>query len=235
MNKSKGRGLIFIGVGIVLAIITAFLFFRYLNNLERQIGEKIKVVVATRDIPDRTLITEDMVKLDEIPQSYARDSYFQHVEEVVGLISLIHLSKDDILQANALGEGTLPPAKRAMAIAVDQVTGIGGILGPGDRVDILASYTDADGSSRTTLLLHDVEILAVGGFSGEMGEGLVPGESPQFQPATAETTVVLTLELEDAMKLTYMDNFGEEVRLILRRRDDRTSPSVWPVTLDDFK
>ena len=228
--------MIFAGIGIVLAIVTAILFFRYLNSLEREIGEKIEVVVAAQDIPDRTLITEDMVKLDEIPQRYARDSYFQGVEQVVGHVTLINLNKDDILQVTALGEGMTPkPEMRAMAIAVDQVTGVGGILAPGDRVDILVSYTEADDSNTTTLLLHDVEILAVGGSPGVMGEGLAPGESSQFQPAAAEAIVVLTLGLEDAMKLTYMDNFGEEVRLILRRRDDKTSPSVTPVTLDDFK
>jgi pilus assembly protein CpaB len=236
MNQTRRRGLIFTGMAIVLALITALLFFRYLNSLEREIGEKVEVVVAAQDIPARTLITEDMVKLDKIPQRYVRDSYLQRVEQVVGLVPLINLNKDDVLQANALGKGmVLEPERRAMAIAVDQVTGVGGILAPGDRVDILASYTGADGNNRTTLLLDDIEILAAGGYPSVTGEGLAPEESAQFQPSAAETTVILALGLEDAMKLAYMDNFGEEVRLILRRRDDRTSPSVSPVTLDDFK
>ena len=235
--------MILTSVAIALALITAFLFFRYLNSLEREVGEKIEVVVAAQEIPARTLITEYMVKLDEIPRKYARDSYLQYVEQVVGFVPLISLSKGDILQRNALVKDRVPPERRAMAIAVDQVTGVGGLLVGGDRVDILVSYTGADGSNMTTLLLNDIEILEVpgqpsamgGGLVGVVGEALVPEEFSQLEPFTAGTTVVLTLGLEDAMKLTYMDNFAEEVRLILRRHDDKTSPSVQPVTLDDFK
>ena len=39
----------------------------------------------------------------------------------------------------------LDPGFRAMAVQVDQVTGVGTIIQPGDRVDVVISFEDTDG------------------------------------------------------------------------------------------
>lgn len=168
-------------------------------------------------------------------------------------ITLIALQPGDILQANQLdSQGGLKSEMRAVSVAVNQVTSVGGTVRPGHRVDVFVSYEEELEENKklpkTMLLLQDVEVLAVFGnvryfyvpdpVSGEAAtyanRSYVGAEESRY---TAEgemmkdTTVTLALSLEDAMKLTYMANFAAEVRLVIRRYDDTTVQSQQPVTV----
>ena len=99
----------------------------------------------------------------------------------------------------------------------------------------------------TEVLFQDVKVLAVSFLTPSEEEGgeeeeeaAVTSERPgpaRFMPSGElmdEATVTLALSLEDAVKLTYMANFGQEVRLIIRRYEERETPEVEPVTVDSF-
>jgi hypothetical protein len=47
--------------------------------------------------------------------------------------------------------------------------------------------------------------------------------------------VTLALTAEQALKLAWMENFGKEIRLMIRRLDEKEVPPLVPVTVGSFK
>ena len=77
-----------------------------------------------------------------------------------------------------------------------------------------------------------VSVPFLGATPEEVEESVARPERPgpaRFMPSGQlmdEATVTLALSLEDAVKLTYMANFGQEVRLVIRRYEERETPQV---------
>lgn len=178
-------------------------------------------------------------------------------ENITGY-TLIPLRAGDILLPTMI-ENTyiVPPGMRAISIAVSNVTSISGYVRSGDRVDVIASYEleqTGGGASqkyqRTMVLLQNVSVLAVSWFNNmgitsdlEPTSGLTTtvlssmGSSPQevLQASQKRDTVVtLAVPIEDAAKLTFMENFGKELRLVLRRQDDTRVAPVPTVAPDQY-
>ncbi len=236
MQETKRRGTIFTVVAIVLASVTAFLLFSYLNRYEQELGEKENVVVAAQDISPKTVITEDMVKVDTLPRKYVRDSYIKHVADVIGQVALIGINEGDILQSNQLMRGLdFTAEETAVTIGVDEVTGIGGLISPGDYVNVLVSFVNEETKvKKTFVLLQNKRVLAVGTTTTELGIGPLADLLPEGGQ-TRGGTVTLALSVDEATRLTYACNFAQEVRLTLRRSDSVPLPKIPAVTSADFK
>ncbi|HAB08667.1 MAG TPA: Flp pilus assembly protein CpaB [Alcanivorax sp.] len=74
------------------------------------------------------------------------------------LLSNHHLESGGSLPAN------LPEGQRAIAISVDDVVSAGGLLQPGDRVDVVTAFRRSDKDAPVALvMLRDVPVLAVYG------------------------------------------------------------------------
>ena len=170
-------------------------------------------------------------------------------------VALMDLVKGDQIQRDSVDQNAgLMPNMRAVTIAVNRVQSVGGSVRTGNNVDILVSYVkESEGQEMgtepeavTEVLFQDVKVLAVsfltpaeeeeGGEEGGIAGSERPGPA-RFMPSGElmdEATVTLALSLEDAIKLTYMANFGQEVRLVIRRYEERETPEVAPVTVDSF-
>jgi len=171
-------------------------------------------------------------------------------------VALIDLEIGDQIQRKSVDKNAgLMPDMRAVTIAVNRMQSVGGAVRAGNNVDILVSYVkEGEGQEMeeeepvTEVLFQDVKVLAVSLLAPaeeETGEEVMeesvarperPGQA-RFMPSGElmdEATVTLALSLEDAVKLTYMANFGQEVRLVIRRYEERETPEVGPVTIDSF-
>lgn len=103
------------------------------------------------------------------------------------LVSAFHLEAGGAL-ANAL-----LPGFRAMALPVDEVSGVGGLLEPGDMVDVLATFRDAAdqrGDPSAMVLMRNVELLAVGGVL----QGAEPDPAARDRRGRTSTVVLAVPE-----------------------------------------
>ncbi len=84
------------------------------------------------------------------------------------ILTAAHLRSDSVLAR------LVAPGFQAMAIAVDDVSGVGGLLRPGDRVNVTASFRRSDKQNEPAALrlLENVLVVAVKGvpYQGEAGE-----------------------------------------------------------------
>jgi pilus assembly protein CpaB len=106
-----------------------------------------KVVQAQVDIPLGTTVTAQQVIIKQIPVTSAPLNAFSDPSQVVGQIARQEITAGSTLTSADFASGNtaqgdqivkaLKPGYRAMAVQVDQSTGVGTLIQPGDRVDMV--------------------------------------------------------------------------------------------------
>ena len=239
MQETRRRGLYLTLVAIIMALVTGFFFFVYLNSLERVIGDRINIVVAAVDIPARTLITPDMLTETELPRQFVHDSYYFNPQDLaLGFVTITDIEEGQPVQRNMIDANAgLEPGFRAISLAVDQVGSVGGNVRPGNRVDIIVSYVDQGEQALTRILLEDVRVLAVNSLlpsGSDTPGGIGPSRFLPDGQLIKDAVITLALNPDDASRLAYMASFGSNVQLAIRRLDETDRSAVDPVGLDDF-
>jgi Flp pilus assembly protein CpaB len=103
------------------------------------------IVVTTADVPLGTTLTADMVATQAVKNTEKPAGSYTLTSEVIGRSVTTQLTKGQLLDGNAFSTTTvnpdiarlLDPGKRAMAVQVDQIAGVGTLVKPGDRVDVV--------------------------------------------------------------------------------------------------
>ena len=174
-------------VGVFLAVI-AFVGIALLLSGNRPsepttpvAPKELKTVIATRDIPLGVVVTADM--LDDPLRAIAdrKTTAFTNKELVIGQVARRPIAIGAQLEAadfdtstTACGTIDVPASLRAIAIQVDQVSGVGTVINTGDYVDLLVGFT-GDKFPVVTLNPTDQTITAVGNLNGTSVKLLLEG------------------------------------------------------------
>ena len=131
----------------------------------------VTVVVAKGDVePGKELAKEDL-SVSKIPVEAAPGQIFSDPAQLVGRVVTTPLVKgetilESLLAPTGTGSGLqalVPPGMRAITLEINQFSGVGGMLQPGCRVDVLSLLNDNkthESVSRT--ILQNIKITAVG-------------------------------------------------------------------------
>jgi len=109
------------------------------------------IVVAAQDIPLGETLTDALVETDVVNVADAPANAFTLESEVIGKTVTTDLKKGQLIDSNAFAVSTvnpdvarlLDPGKRAIAVSVSQVSGVGTLVRPGDRVDVVLAMQAA--------------------------------------------------------------------------------------------
>jgi pilus assembly protein CpaB len=167
-------------IPLVLAAIGVFLVTQYLKTKEGELGlsaELVPVLVANADIPAYTKLDKTMVSMFAVPKKYLQPSALKDVSQIDKRVTLVPLLKGDQILATMVSDREQPISLsmkirqgfRAVSIGVDAVSGVSGLLRPGDKVDVLGTFDLTKNSvleKRTFTLLHNIVVLAVGKYLG---------------------------------------------------------------------
>ncbi len=107
------------------------------------------VVVATADIPLSTRIRQDQVTTKTVPLTAITAGAFTDPSQVIGKIVREPVKAGGQITSTTLSGGEagsisdiqVPAGQRAMAVQVDQVTGVGTVIKTGDYVDMVIGLT----------------------------------------------------------------------------------------------
>jgi len=159
------------------AIFAMFLIYSYSqeqkSKYDKRYGTTKTVLISSKDILEMSTIDESMVTQEERPVDFLQPGYVENPDDAVGLVAATPIKKgEQILLTKLLSPGPntglslqVAPDKRAVAIPVDEVRGIGKLIRPGDRVDIITSVNYGDGRNErreVKTLLQDILVLATG-------------------------------------------------------------------------
>jgi Flp pilus assembly protein CpaB len=104
------------------------------------------VVVAAKDLALGTKITADAVTLKTVPLPAPPDS-FADTSQVIGLTARQPVANGQLITSAVINSGgavsdiQVPPGFVAIAVQVDQTTGVGTLIKPGDNVDVVMGIT----------------------------------------------------------------------------------------------
>lgn len=205
----------------------------------------VDVVVAARDVAANTTLTADMLELRAVPSGDALSGAYASVEQLAGLPTRFPLQTGEQVTGLKVGLSAiaddqdlslvLPPGMRAVAVKVSEVTGVGGLLLPGNFVDVIAVFPGGAGSGnpadiKSVTLLQNIEVLAVAqeaqqpvpAPSDASASGGVLGQRPsdaQRQPDAQSAT--LAVSPSDAQLLALVQETGGIIWLSLRPAGDQ--------------
>ena len=207
-------------VAISVAIAAGFGVFRYLQNAE--INARVptrSVVVAAVDITEGQVITSDQAKVVSLPVASVPSDAFSLVDSVVGRVARIAVFTGEALVPGRLApvgagaglEVKITPGKRAMAVKIDEVAGMSGLIQPNGRVDVLLTLKDEGSNEQqhAKLFMSNMRVLAVG---SQIERG------PDGRPMNA-TTAALEVTPEEAEELALAASQGK-IQLVLRGYGD---------------
>jgi Flp pilus assembly protein CpaB len=131
----------------------------------------------------------------------------------------------------------VPEGYRAMAVQVDKVIGAGGLIRPGDRVDVLAVLEVAiqiqdlglvEGSARAITLEQNVEVLAVEQALEDLaGSAALAAGSDADQPAAQPSATVVTLAVSpEVAQAIFLAEHTGVIRLAVRAPGEDTINDV---------
>lgn len=174
---------------VLFAAIAAALVFVALQNRGEGGGDSgsaavtSDVVVAARDIPANTKLTAEMLEVRAVPIDTVLAKAYTSTQEILGLPTRFPVEAGEQVTRLKVGLTSiedekdvalvLEPGKRGFAVQVTEVTGVGGLLLPGNFVDVIAVFPEgpARRSSagevqdiqdiKAVTLLQNVEVLAV--------------------------------------------------------------------------
>jgi pilus assembly protein CpaB len=166
MNGRSGLVLLLAGVCGLGAMYGA----KKMMARDRASDEMQDIVVASRDLKVEEVLKEDMIKVIQVPKSAVPTGAFSSFQEIADRWILIKtLSDEPILAAKLAPKGMpqglisrIPSGMRALAVEVNEQTGVSGFVLPDHRVDVIQARTDGNGPAHAETILQDVQVLAVG-------------------------------------------------------------------------
>lgn len=241
MVRMSTKTLLVIAIGLSLA--TSLLVYNYLRDTaghpKNEAGQS--VVVATQDISPRTIITPDMVKTVQVPPDLVAPGAFPDVNSVVGLMPRVHIMAGEqiverrlVIKGKTMGfTGEIPSDKRAVTIAVNEISGVAGFVRPGDYVDLIATFDkDKAGDNLGSIILQNVLILAVNQNDEE--EEAAAGAKDNNKNSGQPGSVTVAVNPTEAARLALAEDKGK-VKLALRPYMATTSiPATYVATLTDI-
>lgn len=204
-------------VAILLAVISGTLLYTYLNSLSMKLeaGEIVEVVVAARDIPARTTLTFEILKVEELPKKWVSSDAFSDRNGLIGLTTALPIFKGEPVLAKKLSlkrrdEGLaslISRGERGFTLVLEEGNPILRELKPGNRVDVLVTLNgDVTGKPVTKTVLQQKEIMAIGSsspFPVTLLVSLIEAEKLAFAQASGKITLVLCpTEREKMLKLS---------------------------------
>ncbi|MGB2694591.1 MAG: Flp pilus assembly protein CpaB [Dehalococcoidia bacterium] len=169
----------FLLLAFLLAVISGVLVYAGLSRSGGDGGSSavaIDVVVAQQPIAVGQRITADTLSIRQLPVDAVGEGPLNSTDDVVGKQALVPIAAGEpVLSAKIVGSGTVATedaiafvveaGQRGMAINVDRVVSAGGLVLPGDHVDVYwvpddRSTLKADHQG-ALLIAENVEVLAV--------------------------------------------------------------------------
>lgn len=219
---------------VLTALVATFGVYRYLQQAKQSSQVPMQtVVVAARDLSEGEKLERLALSTVQWPVGTAPDSAFTSIDSAIGRVARVAVFKGEpIVPGRLAPAGTGPglevkitPGKRAMAVKINDVAGLSGLIQPNSRVDVLVTLQanqTQNTKEQAKMFMNNMRVLSVG-TQVERGED---GKPIQATTATLEVTP------QQAEQLAVAMNEGT-IQLVLRGYGDPDSVTTAGATSTD--
>lgn len=177
-----------IAVAIASVAVSAWMFAKSSDALNRVEGNLVKTVVATRDIPAGTILSDADLEIGSVPRDFSPTDAAEKLEDLVGKKTITDQTKGMAVPASSVAGSHDPASLPAaitegyvgMMISLEPANALSPLSSVGDKVDVLGGASDGVVAS-TALLAENVRIIA-------LDSNLSEGPSEGYQYVTVEVT-----------------------------------------------
>lgn len=186
-------------LSVVLAAGATMVLRGHLVRLEAQAaasGPGVPTLIAEVDLARGVIVTEGDLSLRPIPEAHRPPGALGRVEEAVGRVLAANvLAGEPVTSARFAGAGgpvaaMVPAGLRAVPVPA---VAPAGLVAPGDRVDVLATF--AAGQPHTETVVEGAEVVSILAPDAGAFEGV--------------TNLILLVSPETAERLAYARSFAE--------------------------
>ncbi len=207
-------------VAILVALVVTGIFYQITVGRSTPVGETATkdLVIARSNLPMGAVITAEDIQLVEYPENHYPEGAFVDIETALDrtVVQPI-LANEPILNGRVTEKGAgfglaplIPEGKRAVAISINQVSGVSGFILPGSTVDIIWTGTRPGSGTRVTkTILEAVTVLSTAHRLQPNADG-----QPENVPV-----VNMLLTPEESELLTLATREGQ-IQLVLRNPND---------------
>ncbi len=246
-DGSKRRARLILIIGVVLALFAGAGTFFYASSAQTAPAPVIQttpVLVAAREIPAKTALTAADVKLQEYNVDAKPAAALAKPEDAVGKITIQAISVGEPIMPTKFADPKSPtfvvipatfldangaiksdtPNLRAMSITVPDQNAVGGVIQPGDVVDLLF-----------TLQFDPAKFL----------KQVKPEQTPDFSakiileriPILARLAAVYTIRVDTvtAERIAYIQASGGQLAFLLRAPKDERASGTQGTTFGDVQ
>ncbi len=249
-----------IAAAIIFAGLAAVLVFVGLNDGSEKASPSAtsaEVVVAAQGISANTKLTADLLELRAVPLDQKLDGVYGDVQPLVGLPLRFPVAEGEQITPLKVGAEAvddkqdlafvLQASERGFSVEVTEVSSVGGLLLPGNFVDVIAvGDQQLDGAIEAFTILQNIEVLSVAqeaqeplpaasaaAQESENGGGLRGQRPDDVERQPKARTVTLAVTPEQAQLLALAQATGGQLWLSLRSAGDHDTISIGATGLPD--
>lgn len=244
-------------IPVALGIIAVLLSYQWLRQKERQLllrGQPVPVLVAMKDIPRMTRIGPELVKVQAVPRQFLQPGALTAVKEAVGQVTISPVLKgEQVLGTKLVSPGVetglaikVPKGMRAVTVATDEVSGVAGLIQPGNYVDVLGVFEFGDGKKsdqKSYTVFQNVLVLAVAQNVGPESDAAKARTMAQIEKAGGVSnllrrpmaaTVTLALTPQQAQGLVLGQSSGRITLSLRSMFEGKEVQTLVPTTLNSM-
>jgi Flp pilus assembly protein CpaB len=246
-RDDRRRGKIIVVVGVILALVAGGAAFYLLNQAQAQAGQssvaRVPAVVAVTVIPARQAIKAADVTIRQVPLDDSNaNGVATDVNAVIGRVPAVTILQNQIVTTNMLSsstegaafsilgpEETISPDSapwRAVSITVADDLAVGGMLSPGQSVDVLVTAVVNPSQAlvstgqympdqATKVTYQDMVILARKDAFYVLRATLPVAEEILHMQATGQVTFSLALRPDLDQRAVDAGSLGETMNMII--------------------
>jgi len=219
---------------IAVALTATYGVYKVLQaNAARSRVATRAVVIAAADIPEGGLLDQTSITTAQWPVPTIPTGAYMTPDSVIGRVTRVAIFKGEPLVPGRLApqgasagiEVRIPAGKRAMAIKINDVSGIAGMIQPNSRVDVLVTLRDQNAQNKQVakVFMENMRVLS-------MGSEIERDVNGRAKPAT---TATLEVTPEQSEHLALAAAAGQ-LQLVLRGFGDRDSTGTEGATARDI-
>jgi pilus assembly protein CpaB len=223
LSPRQRQGVLLLGLAALGAIGVFALVAGYVSDVRDEVGDKVGVLYLDQDVTAYTAVTPEMVREEEVPERWIPETAIRDPNELSGMVAANDLPAGSLLEGGMLvPEPELSPGQREIAILVDAETGVAGKIGPGDVVDVLATFAaqSSGTSDRSEIVVTGARVIDVGlprSLGNETDQQAPNADAQSPGQPTSVVPITFALSVRDSLVLTHAESFADEVRLALLR------------------
>lgn len=161
------KPILIIVFSLLIGMIAVSISIQLLGNQSKT--KTTKVIVATKDLMQGTLLTEDLMSVVEWPATSLLKDPIQEKSLLNSRVTNSQILQGEPIVMNklaAIGEkgglsALLRNGSRAVTVKVNEIVGVAGFALPGNYVDVMVNVNDRNNKSISKIILKRILVLAL--------------------------------------------------------------------------